>query len=146
LGGSGAHLPSDRPAVLVVDGHEHVHRCALPPRRAQVLLFLRVPPRADRARSQPTMNPGGSSMTQYPITESRLSGRQLVGLVVAAAAAVVVAFVVAHAGTGVAMMKAAGLTGGTAISGVANFVSQIKDHIIWLAATATALMAAVIGF
>ena len=85
-------------------------------------------------------------MTQYPITESRLSGRQLVGLVVAAAAAVVVAFVVAHAGTGVAMMKAAGLTGGTAISGVANFVSQIKDHIIWLAATATALMAAVIGF
>lgn len=85
-------------------------------------------------------------MTQYPITQSRLSGRHLVGLALAAVTAVVVAYVIAHAGTGAAMMKAAGLTGGTAIAGVANFVSSIKDHIIWLAATAVALMAAVVGF
>ena len=86
-------------------------------------------------------------MTPYPSAQSRLSGRDLVLLLVAAATAVAVACLVSDTGTGTELLKTAGLTASNgAISGVANFVNSIKGNIIWLAATAVGLMAAVVGF
>lgn len=86
-------------------------------------------------------------MTQYPTAESRRFGRDLILLLVAAATAVAVACLISDAATGAELLKTAGLTASNgAISGVANFVNSIKGNIIWLAATAVGLMAAVVGF
>ena len=73
------------------------------------------------------------------------SGREL-ALTLAAAVVLVLAAILLHASAHVEVLKAAGLTGGTAINGVANFINSIKSSILWLAATAAGLMAVVVGF
>lgn len=87
-------------------------------------------------------------MTQFHSLESvRLSARELVTLLFATAAVLTVAYLISTAGGAVHLLQSAGLTAGSgAIAGVANFVDKIKGNIVWLAATAVGLMAAVVGF